>query len=118
MGFRRLFTATANSLEGAKVVWQEEAFRYEVYTFIPLSILAFFLPISIVEQVILVISLCAILITESLNTAIEAVVDRFGREWNSFSKMAKDLGSFAVFLTVLMAIFSWGTILIYEKVFF
>lgn len=111
-GMKRIVYATGYSLQGFKYAWREAAFRQEVYCCVPLTILTFFLPISAVEQVLLVMSLGGILITEILNSAIEAVVDRIGTDWNEYSKMAKDLGSMAVLFAIFLAIFTWVIILV------
>ncbi|CAG9296235.1 diacylglycerol kinase [Celerinatantimonas diazotrophica] len=111
-GIKRIVYATGYSLQGLKFAWREAAFRQEICCCIPLSILTFFLSISATEQVLLVMSLGGILITEVLNSAIEAVVDRIGTDWNEYSKMAKDLGSLAVLLAIFLAIFTWVIILV------
>ncbi|MFM2476197.1 diacylglycerol kinase [Celerinatantimonas sp. MCCC 1A17872] len=111
-GIKRIVYATGYSIQGLKYAWREAAFRQEICCCLPLMILTGFLPISAVEQVLLVMSLTGILITEVINSAIEAVVDRIGTDWNEYSKMAKDLGSMAVLLAIFLAIFTWVTILI------
>jgi len=73
--------------------------------------LAFYLDVTPLEKVALVLSLVAVLVVELLNSAVEAVVDRIGYERHELSGKAKDLGSAAVFVSVLGALFTWVVIL-------
>lgn len=65
-------------------------------------------PVGGLEKLLLIGSLVAVIVVELLNSAIEAVVDRIGHERHELSGQAKDMGSAAVLLTLLMAISTWG----------
>ena len=73
--------------------------------------LAFWLPVSVLERLLLLSALIGVLIVELLNSAIEAVIDRIGMEHNDLSGRAKDLGSAAVFLSLLLTVLIWATVL-------
>lgn len=89
----------------------EAAFRQELFFVVIGIVIAFLLPVTTTEKVLLVGSLFIIIITELLNSAIEAVVDRISDEIHPLSKAAKDLGSAAVFTSILLCVFTWGIIL-------
>ncbi|MBN2866455.1 MAG: diacylglycerol kinase [Thiotrichales bacterium] len=112
-GIKRLFYATQYSMMGLRAAWKHEAaFRQETVLSLPLIVLTFFLPVSIIEQILLVGSLVLMIIVELVNSAIEAVVDRIGSEWHELSGRAKDIGSAAVLISLLFAVFTWLLILI------
>lgn len=111
-GIKRLFYATRYSVQGFRFGWQEEAFRQEVYCCMPLAILSVFLNVTTAEHLILLTSLVIVLITELLNSAVEAVVDRISDEWHQLSGSAKDLGSAAVLLSIIFAMIVWLVILL------
>ncbi len=73
--------------------------------------LALWLPVSPLERLLLIAVLLLVLIVEILNSAVEAAVDRIGLEHHELSGRAKDLGSAAVLLSLLMAALTWGTVL-------
>ena len=101
------------SLQGLAAAWRlESSFRLEVYLFVLLAPLGIWLGDSGVERAILVGSLLLVLIVEVLNSALEAVVDRFGSEWHELAKRAKDMGSAAVFLCDMNVLMCWGLILL------
>jgi diacylglycerol kinase (ATP) len=101
------------SLQGLRATWTlESAFRLEVYLFVVLAPLGFWLGADGVERAILIGCLFVVLIVEVLNSALEAVVDRFGSEWHELAKRAKDMGSAAVFLSDLNVLLCWGVILL------
>lgn len=110
-GFSRLWHATGFSLAGLRAAWQETAFRSEVLAAIVLVPLAFWLGRNWMEVALLAGSVVLVMIVELLNTAIEAAVDRVGPEWHALSKRAKDMGSAAVLLTVLLAAAIWAAAL-------
>jgi diacylglycerol kinase (ATP) len=111
-GFRRVIAATRYSLEGVVAAWHHEnAFRQEVMLAAVLTPIAFLLPLPAAEKVLLIGSLLVVLIAELLNTAIEAAVDRDSFEINPLGKRAKDYGSAAVMMALLLAVLSWVTIL-------
>ena len=98
---------------GLKATYKhEEAFRQEVFVLAIAIPLALLLGDSNVEIILMIGSILLLLIVELLNSAIEAVVDRFGGEIHELSGRAKDMGSAAVFLTMINAIFVWLLLLI------
>ncbi len=100
------------SMKGLKAAWDyESSFRLEVYLFLILAPLGFWLGQTGVEKALLVCCLMVVLIVEVLNSAIEAVVDRFGGEHHELSGRAKDLGSASVFLSDIIVIICWACIL-------
>ena len=108
-GLPRLRAALGNSIQGFRDIWRmEEAFRMET-GLLALSLpLSFFLANTLFQGAILVGSVLLILIVEVLNSAIEAVVDRIGEERHELSRIAKDLGSLAVLLAMVLAGILWG----------
>ncbi|MBO9647101.1 MAG: diacylglycerol kinase [Variovorax sp.] len=101
-GLVRVWHATLISLHGLREGWREPAFRQEILFSIVMLPAAFWVGRSWVETALLVAVLALVLIVELLNTGIEAAIDRVGPEWHSFSKKAKDLGSAAVLLSILL----------------
>lgn len=101
-GIKRLAFATTYSLAGLKAGWGESAFRQEVLASIVLIPASFWLGRSWIEISLLAGSVVFLMIVELLNTAIESVVDRVGPEWHELSKRAKDMGSAAVLLALLL----------------
>lgn len=110
-GWRRLVRATAYSWAGLRAGWREPAFRQEALLAIVLVPAAFWLGRSWIEVALLAGSVLLLMVVELLNTAIESVVDRVGPEWHALSKRAKDLGSSAVLLTLLLAGGIWAAAL-------
>ena len=112
-GWGRIAKATTWSMQGLRAAWfTESSFRLEVYLFIVLAPLGFWLGETGVERAILIGSLNLVLIAEILNSATEAVVDRFGGEHHELSGRAKDLGSAAVFLCDINVLICWALILL------
>lgn len=89
----------------------EAAFRQEIYLSIILIPLGFYLGETGVEIVLLVSVILLALITELINSGIEAVVDRFGGEHHELSGRAKDVASAAVLIALLNVVLVWGCIL-------
>lgn len=111
-GLRRLINATRYSAQGFKAAWKtEDAFRQESVLAVILIPVAVLLPVSLVYKLLLIGSIILVLIVEVLNSAIEAVVDRFGGEIHPLSGKAKDLGSAAVLLALTLALITWVSIL-------
>ncbi|GAA0296561.1 diacylglycerol kinase [Psychrosphaera haliotis] len=107
-GFRRIFKATYCSILGFKAAFKHEAaFRQELLLFVLLSPLAWFISESLMDFVSLIVVMILVLIVELLNSAIEAVVDRVGLERHELSGRAKDLGSAAVTLSLVIAGIVW-----------
>ncbi|MFC4622964.1 diacylglycerol kinase [Comamonas nitrativorans] len=111
-GFSRLWHATGYSLQGLQAGWQEKAFRLEAQLAIVLLPAAFFLGQTWVERILLAGSVLLVLIVELLNSGIEAAIDRIGPELHPLSKKAKDLGSAAVLLSLLLVGLTWGCALL------
>lgn len=107
-GLKRLVAAFHNSLAGFASVWNEAAFRQEALFAIFMIPAAFWVGQNWLEAAVLCALVTLVLITEILNTAIEAVVDRTGLEWNTYSKAAKDMGSAAVLLSLTLCTGVWG----------
>lgn len=111
-GLRRIVNATGYSWAGLKAAWNnEEAFRQESLLALCLTPLALWLGDTSLERALLIGSLLLIVIVELLNSGIEAVVDRIGTEHHELSGRAKDIGSAAVFVSLLNAAVVWGLIL-------
>jgi diacylglycerol kinase (ATP) len=108
-GLNRLMHAAGYSWAGLKSGWQETAFRQEVLASIVMLPLSFWIGQSWVEVALLSGSVLLVMMVELLNTAVESVVDRVGPEWHDLSKRAKDLGSAAVLLAMLLCGGVWIT---------
>jgi diacylglycerol kinase (ATP) len=106
-GLSRVWHAAGFSMAGLRAGWSETAFRQEVLAALVLVPLAFWLGAGWVETALLAGSVLIVMITELLNTAIEAVVDRVGPEWHDLSKRAKDMGSAAVLLSLVLCTGIW-----------
>ncbi len=111
-GLKRIVAAVGYSIAGFKAAWQHEhAFRQEVPLVILGTIVALLLPVSSFQKLFLIAVLVVVLIVELINSAIEAVVDRISLERHPLSKRAKDLGSAAVMLSMLVAGAAWAVVL-------
>ncbi len=111
-GIKRVIDATGYSMKGLKAAWQHEAaFRQEIVLMALLTAVTFFLPVTKLEQVVMIGSLFIVVIVELLNSAVEAVVDRVGSEYHELSGRAKDIGSAAVFVAMTLVTITWGLIL-------
>ncbi|MCH1599873.1 MAG: diacylglycerol kinase [Pseudomonadales bacterium] len=112
-GLRRVLAATRYSFNGLLLALKtEEAFKQEFALFIVLAPLGFWLGQNDIERLLLVGVLVLVLIVELLNTAIEAVVDRVSSDFHELSGQAKDLGSAAVFLSLVLVLITWGVIIL------
>lgn len=108
----RVWQAATYSLAGLRAAVREEAaFRQELALFIVLAPLGLWLGQSGLERALLVGSLLLVLIAELLNSALEAVINRIGSEPHPLSGMAKDMGSAAVFLAMVLVVVVWTLIL-------
>lgn len=111
-GLKRIFSAFAYSMAGFKSAWRSEhAFRQELFVVVIATIAALLLPVAAWEKLLLIGVFVLVLIVELINSAIEAVVDRVSLERNPLSKNAKDFGSAAVLLTLMLAAATWLVIL-------
>ena len=100
-------------MQGLRATWDvESSFRLEVYLFLVLAPTAYVLGANGVERAILIGSMMGVLVIEVLNSAVEAVVDRWGSEHNELAGRAKDMGSAAVFLADMIVLLCWGLILL------
>ena len=106
-GWDRLRHAMGYSVEGLRAGWHEAAFRQEVILACVLLPLAFWLGHSWVETTLLAGTVLLVMIVELLNTGIETAIDRIGPEWHDLSKRAKDMGSAAVLLSLLLCSGTW-----------
>lgn len=112
-GIARAWHAAKNSWCGIVYAFKEEsAFRQELTLLILLAPIAFFLPISPLEKCALIASLILVLVVELLNSSVEAAIDRISFDHHDLSKRAKDFGSAAVMLALLIAALLWATVCI------
>ena len=111
-GLNRIWHAAGYSMEGLRAGWNEKAFRQEAIAAMVLLPLSLWLGRSWVEVALLAGSVVIVMIVELLNTGIETAIDRIGPEWHDLSKRAKDLGSAAVLLALLLCIGIWAAALI------
>ena len=103
-----IINAFRYSYAGLESAWKNElAFRGEVVVVIIMFPLGIWLGRSGVERALLIASILLILLTELLNSALEAVVDRIGPERHELSKRAKDMGSAAAFISMVTAALVW-----------
>ena len=111
-GLKRIARAFVYSLNGFRTAWQNEhAFRQELSLVGLGTVLAVLLPVSRYEKLALTGVLVLVLIVELLNSAVEAAVDRISLERHPLSRNAKDFGSAAVLLALLLAAAVWAVIL-------
>jgi diacylglycerol kinase (ATP) len=111
-GVKRVVKAAGYSYQGISAALKNEAaFRQEALLFLVLTPLAFYLGDSALEILLLVSSLLIVLIVELLNSAIEAIVDRVGTEHHELSGRAKDMGSAAVFISLVLVFITWVTLI-------
>jgi diacylglycerol kinase (ATP) len=112
-GLTRAWHAAKNSWCGLVYAFLEEsAFRQELSLFALLTPLAFFLPVGYFEKALLISSLIMVLVVELLNSSVEAAIDRISFEHHDLSKRAKDFGSAAVMLALLIALLMWSAVCI------
>ena len=115
-GIARILYAFVYSFHGYKETFiNEAAFRQELFLFIVLLPVIFFLNVSIIFKAILFLANMIILIVELLNSAIETIVDMISPEYHNLAKRAKDIGSAAVNASFILATVLWG-IAIYAAV--
>jgi len=110
-GFRRILRATVYSAQGFGHAWKHEAaFRQESVLALLLTPVGIWLGRTVVEQACLIGVLLLVLIVELLNSAIETAVDRHGDEFHELSGRAKDLGSAAVFVSLVLVVLVWAAV--------
>ncbi|MEQ4531004.1 MAG: diacylglycerol kinase [Mixta sp.] len=111
-GLTRIIKAAGYSWKGLRAAWQHEAaFRQEAVMALVAIIIACWLDVDAMTRVLLIGSVFLIIIVEILNSAIEAVVDRIGSEFHPLAGRAKDMGSAAVLLSIILAVFVWASLL-------
>ena len=111
-GMRRVLLAAGYSARGLRAAWcNEAAFRQELILAMVLIPIAWWLDFSLLERLLLFAVLILVLVVELLNSAVEAAIDRIGPEFHELSGQAKDLGSAAVLLSLLLAAGVWGSLL-------
>ncbi len=115
-GLQRMLHAFYYSLDGLKHAWSETAFRQEAMAAVVLIPLAFWLGRGWVETALLAGVVMLVMIVELLNTAVERAIDRIGPEWHEYSKHAKDFGSAAVLLSLVLAVCVWAATAYYNLV--
>ena len=109
----RILKAAKWSFQGLRAAWlHESSFRLEVYLFVILAPLGWWLGEGGVERALLIGSMLLVLSIELLNSAIEAVIERFGDEHHEIAGRAKDMGSAAVFVLMLNVLLVWGLLLV------
>ena len=109
----RILKATQWSMQGLRAAWlHESSFRLEVYLFLVLGPLGFWLGQGGVERALLIGSCLLVMGVELLNSSIEAVIERYGPEFHELAGRAKDMGSAAVFVLMLNVAVTWGVILL------
>jgi len=107
-GLDRMMRATGYSMSGLVAAYRgESAFRQEFWLATVLLPLAFWVGRGWVETVLLIGAPVLVLIVELLNSGLEAAIDRVSFEFHDLSKRAKDLGSAAVFLSLLLCTGIW-----------
>ena len=110
-GLHRLWHATRYSWHGLRAGWAEPAFRQEALAALVLLPSACWLGQNWVEVALLAGSVVLLMVVELLNTGIESAIDRIGPEWHALSKRAKDMGSAAVLLALLLCLGIWASAL-------
>ncbi|MFM2588291.1 diacylglycerol kinase [Vibrio sp. TBV020] len=113
-GFKRLKNATRYSCQGLKAAFKHEpAFQEEIVLAALMIPAAFFIADGQLERMLLIATVVLVLVAELFNSAIEAVVDRIGEELHPLAGRAKDIGSAAVMVTMLLAGYTWIEILFF-----
>ena len=107
-GLNRVWHAFGYSLSGLQAAWHEKAFRQEAIASFVLLPLAFYVGQTWLETALLAGTVLLVMIVELLNTGIESAIDRIGPEWHELATRAKDTGSAAVLLSLLLCIGVWA----------
>jgi diacylglycerol kinase (ATP) len=108
-GINRILHAAGYSLQGLRAGWGETAFRQEAAASLVMIPSAFWVGRHWLEIAALIAAVIFVMVTELLNTGIETAIDRIGPEWHDLSKRAKDMGSAAVLLSVLLCLGVWSS---------
>jgi len=111
-GLKRIILAAGYSIQGLKSAFKyEAAFRQELLLAAILIPLACYLAVSQIERILMITPVVLVVIIEIINSAIEAVVDRIGSEHNELAGRAKDMGSAAVLIALILTAYIWIEIL-------
>jgi diacylglycerol kinase (ATP) len=111
-GIVRILDAAGYSMSGIRAAWKNEAaFRQEVVGGLVMLLLSFFIAANPLQWLFLVFPLFILLIVELINSALESVVDRIGPEKHELSGRTKDMGSAAVFFSLVLVAVSWAAII-------
>jgi diacylglycerol kinase (ATP) len=111
-GLRRIVLAFFNSLAGLADAWRHEsAFRQELLLACALVPVAFAVPMPAVERALLIASVLLVLVVELLNTGVEVAIDRISLDRHALSKRAKDIGSAAVLVSLVLLAVVWALVL-------
>ena len=109
----RILKAAKWSMQGLHAAWtHESSFRLEVYMFVLLAPVGWWLGETPVERILLIGSMLLVMSIELLNSAIEAVIERYGPEFHELAGRAKDMGSAAVFVLMMNVLLVWGAIVL------
>ena len=112
IGFARVVKAWGYSIDGLAGAWDTEgAFRQEVIIAAILIPIACLIPVPLLHRALLVASVLMVLVVELLNSAMEAAIDRISLDRHPLSKKAKDTGSAAVLVAIVIAMLVWGAVL-------
>lgn len=112
-GPKRIFKAAVWSWQGLRAAWlHESSFRLEVYLLVVLAPLALWLGQTPVERALMIGSVLLVLAMELANSAIEAVIERYGSEFHEMAGRAKDMGSAAVFVLMMNVLLCWALVLL------
>ena len=112
-GLRRLMNAFGYSIDGTLAAFKhEDAFRQEVILSAILIPLALYLGQTGIERALMIASIILVIIVELLNSSVEATVDRISVKRHKLAKRAKDIGSAAVFFSLINATVIWFLILV------
>ncbi len=108
----RVMKAAVWSMQGLRAAWlHESSFRLEVFLFLFIGPLGWYLGQTGVERALLIGSCLLVMSIELLNSSIEAVIERYGAEHHELAGRAKDMGSAAVFVLMMNVILTWALIL-------
>ncbi len=111
-GLRRVWTAFGYSLDGLRAAYtHEDAFRQEVLVAVITVPLALWLPATHIGKALMIGSVLLVLVVELLNSAVEATVDRISLDDHELAKRAKDTGSAAVVVSIVIACVVWALVL-------
>jgi diacylglycerol kinase (ATP) len=112
IGFARIVSAWRYSIDGLAGAWRTEgAFRQEVICAAILIPIACLVPVAILERGLLIAAVLMVIVVELLNSAMEAAIDRISLDRHPLSKKAKDTGSAAVLVAIVIAMLVWGAVL-------